>query len=61
MTPSDTGPLKAGPDPQYGVTRDDMDALRQRHVEAGQDRQRGADTRLCRALVLGSKLAARKG
>jgi len=32
-------PVKVGPDPDYGVTVDDMEALRQRHVERAQDGQ----------------------
>ncbi|WP_323042038.1 hypothetical protein [Gemmobacter sp.] len=32
-------PVKAGPDPDHGVTRADLDALAQRHVERVQDEQ----------------------
>lgn len=32
-------PVKAGPDPDYGVKRADLDALAQRHAERAQDGQ----------------------
>lgn len=49
-------PVKAGPDPDYGVTPADIEALRQRHVETMQDRQRYADLNLRRALEAAPKL-----
>lgn len=36
--------------PDYGVTRADMEALRQRHVEAGEARRRYAELNLRRTL-----------
>lgn len=54
--------------PDYGVTRADMEALRQRHVEAGEERQRYAELNLRRTLdaapaivALEAELKARGG
>lgn len=52
--------VKAGPDPDYGVTRAGMEALAQRHVEIMQDRQRYADLNLRRALEAAPKLTGRE-
>ncbi|MFE3837898.1 hypothetical protein [Pseudogemmobacter sonorensis] len=45
---------------RYEVTVDDMEALRQRHVETMQDRQRYADLNLRRALEAAPKLTGRE-
>jgi len=46
---------------KYGVTPADMEALRQRHFEAGEQRQVEADLNLIRAAALGQALKQREG
>lgn len=46
---------------RYEVTPEDMEALRQRHVETMQDRQRYADLNLRRTLEAAPKLTGRSG
>lgn len=45
---------------RYGVTVDDMEALRKRHVETMTERQRYADLNLLRALEAAPKLTGRE-
>lgn len=45
---------------RYEVTVDDMEALRQRHVETMTDRQRYADLNLRRALESAPELTVRE-
>lgn len=46
---------------KHGVTSADMEALRQRHVETAEQRQRSSDVNLLRAAALGQTLKAREG
>lgn len=44
---------------KHGVTTADMEALRQRHVEQAEQRQRTSDVNLLRAAALGQVLKER--
>jgi hypothetical protein len=46
---------------KHGVTAADMEALRQRHVEEAEQRQRASDLNLLRAAALGQALKEREG
>lgn len=46
---------------KYGVTPADMEALRQRYVEAAEERKAASDLNLLHAIALGQALKAREG
>jgi hypothetical protein len=58
MTNADR-PLKAGPDPDYGVKRADLQAIQQRRIEAADLRRRVDQAVLDDALDNGPALARR--
>jgi hypothetical protein len=52
-------PLRAGPDPDYGVTREDLQAIQQRRIEAAELHHRVDKAVLDDALANGPALARR--